>query len=267
MLSPTPFFPTASPHTNSPDISKVKASTKRSASNNIRRKNVRTLNAQVQKKQKVTISAKSSMFIFLRNEYVSAYAESHAKMENGFDTSHIMKAAINNWKWSSAKFYWKPFLKLKSVLKDAREPMTTSHTRMFLEDFMLCVPGETVMCLISPNHHFFLGRRQSTWIAQMEESLTMDPLKPVQFSGRAFFPLTMTTQSNSTLAALESGTMTTDEVQYLCTKEGGGGINFLMCNNVSKLIKFHELLENNDSIQFWSTKTTQRLRLLMIFVR
>ena len=56
------------------------------------------------------------MLYFLRTEYVDLYAKLHSTLKNGFDTTHQMKQALNNWTWNGKPITWGCFKKLQPLI-------------------------------------------------------------------------------------------------------------------------------------------------------
>jgi hypothetical protein len=259
-FSPAPFRPSLSPKVSSPDVSHVKATTNRNKKQSSKRTAMRELVTSIKKKNKKTFSPESSMLYFLRSEYVDSYVTLHSKLKNGFNTSHQMKQALNNWAWNGKDITWGCFKNFESLMMSSHYPITQDHTRLMLEDFMMCEPGDHLLCLISQKHHFFTGRGSITWIKNMTESIEIESWKPIRFQKEVFFAVVMTVKSNVHLNDFrtDSKSKTMEEIRYLCSKEGGAGLSLSLPNNSTQLIKFYDVLHHCQFIQFWSTVTQSK---------
>ena len=69
---------------------------------------------------------------------------------------------------------------------------------MILEDVMLLKPGQTVTFIVL-NHHYILTSNQmekKKWY-MLKDTMTYNPLKPVQFGTKIFFVMSLTVSSNT----------------------------------------------------------------------
>jgi len=120
------------------------------------------------------------MLGFLR----SLSIEKYTKELNGkrLEYSNIMKTSYNNWK-NKKNCSWLPFNSLKEQLEQSNYPLTSCHSRMFLEECMFLQPNDTIICLISSQHYFLSQKSiKSQWVNSISQAMSIDPYKTVKLS-------------------------------------------------------------------------------------
>ena len=154
-----------------------------------------------------------------------------------------------------------PFKDQLSIMETGLFPITPHHSRMMLEDVMLLPVGQSVVLLISPRHHYFKKDvDRKTFLENMKAAVAMYPHQPWVISGETFIGVSGTVTANPNMDHLKSRSLTSSEINRLCSNSGGGGIVIkLKGTNYTKLIKFHEILRECEKIHIWSNISTKRI--------
>ena len=82
-----------------------------------------------------------------------------------------------------------------------------------------------------------------------------------------YFGCSLEVSANPTRQDLLDGNFTTQEVTRLFTAAGGGDVNFMMSNNYCHLFKFSDIIEQSQTLTFYSSLTIQRMQHLKKAVR
>jgi hypothetical protein len=246
-----------SPTVSSPNVSSIRATTTIDSQQQLINSKTRIKSIQSKKRKKVTVSPNDSMLGFLR---INSIANQSSLM--GFErinTSHHYKKVYNHWKNNKPCTY-APFKSLQQNLEASTFPLTSHHSRLLLEDFMMLQPGDTILCLISRKHYFLSNKATSTkWKSLLLDVLSIDSFCTIQFQQNRFFAFRLTVKSNVYYNDLKNYNMTADEIMNICTKSFGAGLTCTFSNGQMELIKFHHFLDHLDSIQFWKAGISSRI--------
>ena len=132
------------------------------------------------KKTKTTYDPKKVILTFLREDRISEIAKKKHLSIN-------RKGMYGNWQRAREESL-KPFKDFESIFEQAPSPMNQNVHRLLLEDFMLLNPGDKIICLIRSDHEYLssksIGRQ---WMPHLKESITLNPLRPVQYMTKVYF--------------------------------------------------------------------------------
>ena len=172
-----------------------------------------------------------------------------------------IKIASNTWKWEH-KFNWGPFKPLEPKLKDAPIAISVNHNRLLLEDIsMLLKTGENMLLLIASNHEMFKKNSGNTrFLKNVLESVELDAMRPQTLRRLIYFACNLVVSSNTSQRNLLDGNCTIDEIKKLCTKKYEGGVQFKTINNHSHLFKFSDIIEQSQTLLFYSDSSIQRIQ-------
>ena len=82
-------------------------------------------------------------------------------------------------------------------------------------------------------------------------------MRPQLFQKLIYFACNLEVSANATQQKLQDRNYTVDEVKQLCTSTSGGGLNFVMSNNYCHLFKFLDILEQSQTLLFYSSMSIQ----------
>ena len=269
MLVDTKYRVSAFPTQASPDTNTIKAATQHDKQSTLKREQVRSMSLVQNKRKKVTVRpVTASMLLFSRESYIAQYAHEYtnSKKSHGPSINNNSKIAGNAWKWDH-KFNWGPFKALQAKLSGGQFAISVNHNRLLLEDIMLLQKGERVLCMISSNHQILKktgGNAKFLW--NILESVEIDGMRPQSFRKLIYFACNLEVSANQTCQDLQDGNLTAQGVTRLCTVIGGGGVNFTMSNNYCHLFKFSDIIQQSQTLIFYSSSTIQRMQHLKEFI-
>ena len=261
MVVDTKYRVSSFPTQASPDTNTIKASTQNDRQSSLKREQVRNMLGIQNKRNKVTVSPASSMLLFLRESYIAQYTNEYtnSKKARGPSINNNSKIAGNAWKWDH-KFNWGPFKSLQPKLSVGQFAISVNHNRLLVEDIMLLQKGESVLFLISSKHKMLKKKGGNpTFLRNILESVEIDGMRPQSFRKLIYFACNLVVSSNPTRQDLHDGNFTAQEVTRLCTVTGGGGVNFVMSNNYCHLFKFADIIQQSQTILFYSSSPIQRM--------
>lgn len=201
------------------------------------------LRKQQTKRYRVTYSAQSLIFNFLRDNAISEIKQS----TNSLDIRPHFKLAQNHFVSSSDRTpkmigFPKPYV-LKKTLSAAPYPLTHLHHRLLLEDIMLLEKDTQVILLISSTHPFITNEKLfQKWQRILLDSWNIKPFQPVHFSNTMFYAISATVSNNPNYWGYYHGTFTESEIIEQCTNRGGAGIVVKFEDHQDVLLKFHEFI-------------------------
>ena len=155
-----------------------------------------------------------------------------------------------------------PFKSLEPKLTNAPIAISVNHNRLLLEDIMLLKTGENILLLIAGNHEIFKknGGNQTFLLKNILESVEFDGMPPQSFRNLIYFACNLVVSANASQCNLQDGNFTIDEIKKICTRHGGGGVIFKMSNNYSHLFKFCDIIEQSQTLLFYTSTPIQRMQ-------
>ena len=99
-----------------------------------------------------------------------------------------------------------------------------------------------------------------TFLRNLLQSVEIDAMRPQSFRKLIYFACNLEVSGNPTRQNLQDGNYTVDEVKRLCTVAGGGGVNFMMSNNYCHLFKFSDVIEQSQTLLFYTSSSIQRMQ-------
>ena len=262
MAEDTKFKVSAFPTQASPEIKSIRASSQSDEKSTKKRQQIRTMQKAQKKLKKETMSAKKSMFLFLREPYIASYMQEYlnSPKARGPSTQNNTKVAANAWKWEH-KFNWGIFKHLQPKLSGGKPAINITHNRLLLEDIMLLNKGECVRLLISCKHNMLKKKGGNiSFQKNLLESVEIDGMHPQTFRKSIYFACDLYVSANPTQRDFNDGNITEHEIRKICTSHGGGGVQFKMTNNQSHLFKFSDIIEQSESLLFYSDKPIERMK-------
>ena len=128
---------------------------------------------------------------------------------------------------------------------------------------MLLQKGERVLLMISSTHEMLKKNGGNLrFLRNILESVEIDGMRPQSFKRLIYFGCSLEVSANPTRQDLLDGNFTAQEVARLCTPVGGGGVNFMMSNNYCHLFKFSDIMEQSQTMIFYSTSMNQRMNVV-----
>ena len=126
---------------------------------------------------------------------------------------------------------------------------------------MLLKTGENMLLLIASNHEMFKKNSGNTrFLKNVLESVELDAMRPQTLRRLIYFACNLVVSSNTSQRNLLDGNCTIDEIKKLCTKKYGGGVQFKMINNHSHLFKFSDIIEQSQTLLFYSQHLKKAMR-------
>ena len=204
-----------------------------------------------------------------RKPYIAQYVNEYTNSTKscGPSINNNSKIATNAWRWEH-KFNWGIFKSLQTKLSGGQIPISVNHNRLLLEDIMLLNKGEKVLLLISSNHKLLKKKNGHVgFMRNILEAVEIDGMSPQPFRKLIYFPCHLVVSANPTRQNLQDGNYTVEEVKRLCTVTGGGGVNFIMPNNYCHLFKFADIIQQSQTLLFYSSTSIQRMQHLKKVMR
>ena len=75
-----------------------------------------------------------------------------------------------------------------------------------------------------------------------------------------YFACNLEVSANPTRQNLQDGNFTVEEVKQLCTATGGSGVNFMMTNNYCHLFKFTDIIEQSQTLLFYTSSSIHQMQ-------
>ena len=127
---------------------------------------------------------------------------------------------------------------------------------------MLLKTRENVLLLISSSHEIFKKKDGNARFLKnmLLESVKMVPMRPQTFRRLIYFACNLVVSSNASQWNLLDFNCTIGEIKQLCTKQYGGVVQFKM-NNYSHLFKFSDIIEQSQTLLFYSNSLIQRFNI------
>ena len=126
---------------------------------------------------------------------------------------------------------------------------------------MLLQKGGRVLLMISSNHKMLKKNGKNVrFLRNILESVEIDGMRPQSFRKLIYFGCSFGVSANPKRQDLQDGNFTAQEVTRLCTVTCGGGVNFMIANNYCHLFKFSDIIEQSQTLIFYSSSTIQRMQ-------
>ena len=165
-------------------------------------------------------------------------------------TRHKYGTAYNHWITKKYGIY-APFSSLKSSLINAPCPLTKYHKRLILEEVFVLKEETEIICYIRAAHPWFKTQGKVRWIREVKAKLERNPMETLVLSGNVYFAFVMKVKRNIYCSQIVDRVISKAELKRGCTESEGWGIQVKVHNDQTRLVKFSNLLDHPDLIQFW----------------
>ncbi len=225
---------------------------------------MRDLSKERSKRQKV-LHDPVNLLSFLRDPYINSIKSnsvSSSEEDKLFSVGQHFKSAYAQW-WPHGRCVaLKPFedaLDLKRKMDSAPYPLSLLHYRLLVEDVMLLQPGESILLMMSQDHHLLKEPSTSNiWQSIFLKSWEIEPLQHVLMQRVNYYAINVEVLTNATLRNFEDNNYTESEVRQLCTKWGGAGVVLGFPSGKQHLFKFYDILAYPKGIIFMGRGERQR---------